>query len=304
MAENSGTGGTGEDAFLAIDWGTTNRRVYRIEGGKVVATERDDRGVKVLAPTDYAAIIAADRRRFGDLPVLIAGMAGSTIGWCDVSYAAAPAGLPDLVANIRRMEGRIAIVPGVSIRGEGASGARADVMRGEEVQLLGAAVSGMVLPDSLLCQPGTHCKWAVMRGGKIASFTTAITGELFALLRGGSVLSAFLGSEVTPDAAFVRGVHEGARRDVAASLFSVRAASVLGDLPEADAASFCSGILLGSDVSVRLEESPGETVSILSDPALGGLYRAAIEALGGSAVLIDSHEAFVAGITAIRKLWV
>ena len=26
--------------WLAVDWGTTNRRVFRIEAGRVVATER------------------------------------------------------------------------------------------------------------------------------------------------------------------------------------------------------------------------------------------------------------------------
>ena len=45
--------------LLAIDWGTTNRRVYRIEDGAVTATERDALGVSAV--TDFAGELAAIR---------------------------------------------------------------------------------------------------------------------------------------------------------------------------------------------------------------------------------------------------
>jgi 2-dehydro-3-deoxygalactonokinase len=41
---------------------------------------------------------------------------------------------------------------------------------------------------------------------------------------------------------------------------------------------------------------------LLADPTLGGLYAAAIEAAGSDAVLVDSHDAFVAGITRLWRL--
>ena len=63
-------------------------------------------------------------------------------------------------------------------------------MRGEEVQLLGAVAAGLAPADALLVQPGTHCKWVEMAGGKVADFTTAMTGELFGLLRKHGLLAA------------------------------------------------------------------------------------------------------------------
>ena len=284
-------------AFLAIDWGTTNRRVYRIEKGAVTATTRDDRGVKAMAGAGYEAAIADDRAALGDLPVLIAGMAGSSIGWREAAYAPAPATIAALAAGLLPVEDRIAIVPGVAQREP-----HADVMRGEEVQLLGAAAAGMAPPDALLCQPGTHCKWVQMAGGAIAGFTTAMNGELFALLRQHSVLASSLAGPVSDGAAFRAGVAEGARRDLAASLFGVRARGLLGQLAAEDAASFASGVLIGADTAARLAGAPGAQVHILADPALGGLHAASVETLGGSAILLDSHAAFVAGITAIREL--
>ncbi|WP_139810203.1 2-dehydro-3-deoxygalactonokinase, partial [Sphingomonas azotifigens] len=66
-------------SFLAVDWGTTNRRVFVIADGAVRHTERDDKGV--TAVTDFAAEAAGIRARHGDLPLLMAGMVGANIGW-------------------------------------------------------------------------------------------------------------------------------------------------------------------------------------------------------------------------------
>jgi len=280
--------------FLAIDWGTTNRRAFLIEGGQVVRTERDDRGVTSV--TDFVAEAAGIRERFGDLPMLMAGMVGSNIGWRAAAYVPAPAGIEELAANLLRIDDRTAIVPGVSVTGP------ADVMRGEEVQLLGAVAAGLVPHDALLAQPGTHCKWAEMEGGRIAGFTTAMTGELFAMLRKYGLLSSQLTEEVTLGQAFLDGVEEGRKRDLAASLFGIRAAKLLGERPDSDAASFASGLLIGSDVAARLERVGHDEVHILADPVLGGLYSAAIEVHGRRAVRVDSHAAFVAGIIAIGSI--
>lgn len=276
--------------FLAIDWGTTNRRIYRIEGDAVAATERDAMGVTSV--TDFAAELASIRAHFGDLPVLMAGMVGSTIGWREASYVPAPAGFADLGRHLLRIDDRTAIVPGVSLR----DGGRGDVMRGEEVQLLGAVAAGLVPADAMLVQPGTHCKWATMTDGRIEHFTTAMTGELFGLMRTHGILSAQLGGDVVQGDAFLDGVREGQRRDLTASLFGIRAAKLLGLRDDADAASFASGLIVGADVAARVGGDAFDTAYILADPALGGLYAAAVVANGRAAKVVDSHAAFAAGI--------
>lgn len=282
--------------FLAVDWGTTNRRVFLIEEGAVRETARDDRGA--AAVTDFPAEIDAIRARFGDLPMLLAGMVGSTIGWHPVPYVPAPAGLETLAAALDPVAPGVRIVPGLCYR----DGARADVMRGEEVQLLGAAAAHFVPPDATLCQPGTHCKWATLERGRITRFTTAMTGELFALLGAHGLLATQLGGAVTDGPVFRAAVAEGARRDLAVSLFGIRASGLLGARDDADAATHASGLLIGADVAARLAEAAHRTVHVLGDPHLGGLYAAAIGTLGGVAVSVDSHAAFVAGITRIEEL--
>jgi 2-dehydro-3-deoxygalactonokinase len=284
--------------FLAADWGTTNRRVYAIGAdGAVLATERDDRGIVAVGRGGFAAEAAAIRARFGDLPMLCAGMVGSVNGWTEAAYRPCPTGLDDLAGALTWVEpGRTAIVPGVSFVDD----TRADVMRGEEVQLFGAVAAGMAPPDALLCQPGTHCKWARMVDGRIASFRTTMTGELFAHLKAHSLLADFMTGTVTDGPAFRDGLTASADHALLGDLFGARASILTGRRDRSDVAAYVSGLLIGSDV--REQAIGGATIYLLADPMLGALYSAAIEVAGGSAVLLDSHDAFIAGITRLWRL--
>ena len=281
------------NAFLAIDWGTTNRRIYRIEDGMVALTARDDRGVRMMAQSDYETAIGALRAKYGDLPMLLAGMVGSSIGWYEAPYVKTPAGLPALAANLLAVDPRTAIVPGLSH----SDGSRADIMRGEEVQLLGAGAASIVPETALLCQPGTHCKWARLEHGQIVDFQTTMTGELFALLRTHSILAPQLTAPVGDGSAFHQGVVRGARGDLLAALFEIRAAGLQGSRPDDANSSYASGLLIGADIAMRMLDDPD--VYILAEPPLGGLYETAIRTLGGRAFLVDSQAAFVAGIVGI-----
>jgi 2-dehydro-3-deoxygalactonokinase len=284
---------------LAVDWGTTNRRVYALDAaGAVLATERDDRGILAVGRDGFAAEAAAIRDRFGDLPMLCAGMVGSVSGWVEAAYRPCPAGLGDLAEALTWVEpGRTAIVPGVCF----ADDTRADVMRGEEVQLLGAVAAGLAPEDALFCQPGTHCKWAWMTEGRIASFRTTMTGEMFAHLKAHSLLADFMTGTVADGPAFRDGAAAAASGTLLGDLFGARASVLTGRRDRADVAAYVSGLLIGSDVREQ-RIGGGETVYLLADPALGALYSAAIKEAGGRAVQVDSHDAFVAGITRLWRL--
>lgn len=283
-------------SFIAVDWGTTNRRAWRIEDGRPVDVMRDAAGILSVALGDHPDAAAAIRARLGDGPMLMAGMIGSNRGWVDAGYVPCPATLEALAAKLVPVGEDAWIVPGVSI----VERSRGDVMRGEEVQLLGAVAAGLAPPDALMCQPGTHAKWARIDGGALVRFTTAMTGELFALLRDHSLIGAAMRGAVTDGPAFRDGVARNGEGDLTAALFGVRASSVLGLREDGDAAAYVSGLLIGADC--RAQVGAGQTVHLLADPALGALYATAIEALGAAAVLVDSHAAFLAGITRIREL--
>lgn len=281
--------------FLAVDWGTTNRRVYLVEAGEVRRTERDAMGILAVGPEGFADAVMALRASWGDAPMLLAGMVGSDRGWMDAGYVGCPATLADLAARLVSPAPNAWIVPGVSVAAE-----RSDVMRGEEVQLLGAVAAGLAPADAVLCQPGTHCKWAWMQDGKLRDFRTAMTGELFALLQQHALIGRAMTAPVAAGAAFLEGVADSADGRLLQKLFAVRAASVLRRRPDAEAASYVSGLLIGSDC--RGAVAAGETVHVLADEQLGGLYAAALENIGAAARRVDSHAAFVAGMSRIWEL--
>ena len=282
--------------YIAIDWGTTNRRAYLMRGdGSILDTVRDDRGAIRLSPEDYPGEIAAIRSRYGSLPVIAAGMIGSSRGWQEVAYCDAPAAIADLAGGIARCGDDVALVPGVAVRDQGCP----DVMRGEEVQVLGALRFAGVSGPALFCQPGTHNKWITTQGDRIVAIRTAMTGELFELLRSRSILSEMLGGTVEDGASFRAGLDRGGRApDLLTALFEARAAVLLGDRVAEETASYVSGLLIGADVASQVSEAGGE-VLLLASGDLAELYTTAITRFGRVARLLDSTRAFSAGIHAV-----
>lgn len=289
-----------QDGFIAADWGTTNRRAYLIgPGGAQTDEMEDDQGILSVAPGQFHSAVSELRARLGDLPLLMGGMIGSNRGWIEAPYVACPAGIDDLAANLRWIEGgRGAIVPGVKSQ----AGDAADVMRGEEVQILGAVASGMIERDAVVCHPGTHNKWIVVEDGRIVRFRTIMTGELFSLLRDHSILADLLAGEVDGGEDFDSGARRGLESDeLVAELFSIRARVLLGAAERSGCAAYASGLLIGSDARVGLRMADAEEIVVMGRPELTGLYARAIALAGRSPREVDGEAAFVAGTRAIAE---
>jgi 2-dehydro-3-deoxygalactonokinase len=287
------------DGFIAVDWGTTNRRAYAIDSsGTCVDEFEDGKGALSVPKGEFPAAVAEIRERLGDRPLLLAGMAGSNRGWFDAPYLPCPVGIDDLVKNLVWADERSAIVPGVSYIGQG----RADVMRGEEVQLLGGVAAGLVNPEGFVCHPGTHNKWALLRHGTIHIFGTVMTGELFNLLKEHSILADLLQAPVEPNDAFKRGVQRAMEREMLpADLFAVRAAVLLDQAKREDASSYASGLLIGADVRIGLTWPASTRIGVIGRPELTRLYAAAIREAGREAIEVDGERCFLAGIQEIAK---
>lgn len=275
-------------SLIAIDWGTTNRRAFAL-GSDGAVLDRIADGLGILSVSDFPAALSDLRKRLGDAPMLLAGMVGSNRGWIEAPYLRCPTDIDALAAGLTRV-GSAAIVPGVHDT--------ADVMRGEEVQLLGAVAAGLVAPDAMACLPGTHAKWVQVENGAIAGFRTVMTGEVFALLKNHSILSAQLQAPVRIGPAFVEGVQRALDEgELLADLFSLRARALLDGIE--DPASHASGLLIGSDVAIGLSMMDEGPVALIGDPALTALYAAALDEAGCASIEIDGETAFLAGIRAI-----
>jgi 2-dehydro-3-deoxygalactonokinase len=289
--------------FIAVDWGTSRVRALLVDGSAVIRRSESDEGVSRLKPGQHPGVFV---RHCGpwladepDLPVVLVGMAGSREGWALAPYADCPAGPDEIAAALTRIEiggGRTAaIVPGLRL----SEGERADVMRGEETHLLG---SGVV--DGLVCLPGTHCKWALMRDGKVASFATFFTGEMYALLREHSMVGR-PAAEPADASGFAAGMAASSLRGGGAggllnAIFAARAATLTGRLTPERLGPYLSGLLTGEEIdgAFRLFGRP-QQVTIVADPPRADLYVEALEAEGIAVARRGREETLLRGLAAI-----
>lgn len=77
---------TADIDWIAADWGTTNLRLWAMSGRKVVERRTSDRGMGVLGPDDFAAVLAQATQGWPAVPVIASGMVGSRQGWVEAPY--------------------------------------------------------------------------------------------------------------------------------------------------------------------------------------------------------------------------
>ncbi|MEI6486816.1 MAG: 2-dehydro-3-deoxygalactonokinase [Sphingomonadales bacterium] len=296
--------------FLALDWGTTNLRAWiATPDGRPLERRDFALGVAGLAPGEAAQrFISEVRPAMGaeDLPALLCGMIGSTLGWTAVPYADCPSSFEALQRSLHKVEAPGApvwIVPGLrTIRADGCG---PDVMRGEETQLFGWAMADPARQtgEHLLCHPGTHAKWARLVDNRLDGFVTAMTGELFALLRQHSALR--VSDAVENETAFDQGLAAaGDGSALASRLFTARSRVVGGAMPSAWAESYLSGLLIGAEVAATPALLGVETqgpVAIIGEPALCALYARALSQRGIASSLFDGEAAVLAGLAALYR---
>jgi 2-dehydro-3-deoxygalactonokinase len=281
--------------MIGIDWGSSGFRAYRLaDDGAIRERRTASSGIASLTRTDYAAVLRQQigdwLRDMPDAPVLLSGMVGSRQGWREAPYAACPAGPADLVAGLCPVDigdrtGHI--VPGLTCRRiDGIP----DVMRGEETQVFGLDLAG----DATLCMPGTHSKHVQFCDGRIAGFATAMTGEVFALLKSHGLIAAMLDPAAGEDldtAAFESGLAASGRPGgLLQHLFSVRTRRLFNELSGAAAAHYLSGILIGHEL--RATAWTGRIV-IVGTGGLAMRYRKAFAFLGMDADVAPEDAAAV-----------
>ena len=284
--------------LIAVDWGTSSLRGARLdESGRVLEEKGAPLGILNVPNGDFAGVFEA---QFADwmkpgTRCLISGMAGSRQGWAEAPYVTCPAGPDELARHLHWIErDRIALVPGLS----DTQGDVPDVMRGEEVQIFGAMrLAG--LADGLFVLPGTHSKWATVRGGKVMGFRTFMTGEVYGLFAQHSILARTLDANAPLDeAAFRRGVARAGDGDgLLHNAFGVRALGLFGRLSPAESASYLSGLLIGEELGQQPLPSDGEVI-VIGASALVARYALALGEKGAK-VRSFGAEATWAGLRAI-----
>lgn len=297
------------DLFCAaVDWGTTNMRVWLLDrSGDVRESRSSDEGMRAAMPDRFEAIMEKHLGQMGapvDLPVIICGMAGARGGWVEAEYMKTPADLAaahESAVKVAHATRDIRILPGACQMDDG----REDVMRGEETQLAGAAAGSRT--SGIFCMPGTHSKWAQVDEGRLVRFTTFMTGEMHGLVSKHSILRDTLG-EAKADAenpAFASALDEMLEgRGFTEALFSIRASALLKGVEAGDLASRLSGLVIGSEIAAARRAFEPEEVGLVAAGPLSDLYRAALARADIHAQALDGEALARRGLfAAAQSFW-
>ncbi|MBO6727790.1 MAG: 2-dehydro-3-deoxygalactonokinase [Rhizobiaceae bacterium] len=269
---------------------------------QVIEAAISEKGMAQLTPDEFEDALLdlvspwlSDER---DLLVVASGMVGAKQGWREAPYISVPCVPAQDVtfAPTKHARLRVAILPGVS------QSEPADVMRGEETQVLGFLDQFPVF-SGVICLPGTHSKWVRIAGGKIVEFQAFVTGELYAAICAHTVLRHSLTGSGWRQSAFQDAVDDtlSAPEATAAALFRIRAEDLLrGTTPDIGQARL-SGTLIGFELNAARRFWERERVVLLGSPDLCARYASALDRMGTRASTADIDACTLAGLKAAHK---
>lgn len=293
-------------AFIAVDWGTTNFRAYLLDAdGNILDRRNSSHGVRHLNKQAFPEFLHDQTVEWRNtpLPILICGMAGSTLGWHEVPYIECPLDFITLAQHCYAVDKHLNawIVPGLRCISDAG---QPDMMRGEETQLLGWYNTHPDTHEQLLILPGTHSKWAMLKAGQLSNFATAMTGELYALLKEHSILTCN-GNGPLDTEAYREGLKWSKRSSLLHLLFSVRSRSLIGELKDEQKTAYLAGLLVGSEIQQMLNVFGTTTITtpitIIGSPALIESYGIALHYFGYKSQSMSGEHASTRGLLHIYQ---
>jgi 2-dehydro-3-deoxygalactonokinase len=305
-------------SLIGLDWGTSSLRAYLMRDGRVLDSRQSRDGVQALAAGRaqdfehaFAAVAGEWLTRWPALPVVACGMVGSAQGWREAPYVRCPVDTRALcehgVTVASGPGSDVLIAPGVLFEPERGP---PDVMRGEETQVVGALQHDRSWSArACFVLPGTHSKWVRVEDGRICSLSTAMTGELFAVLREHSILGRLMAASdgadaQRPAAAFARGLDDSRAESgggLLHRLFAVRTLGLTGKLSRDSLADYLSGLLIGEELGAALaSHGKSDPLVLVGEPALCARYASALRHFGASVdALLDNTAP--AGLWALAR---
>lgn len=295
--------------WVAVDWGTTKCRLWLMSAdNQVLAHDANAHGMNILKhANDYEPLLLTWISEWlandSVLPIYICGMAGSREGWQEAAYLTTPIKLAEQLnpCHVKTNDRRIAvyIVPGIK------QNSPANVMRGEETQINGF-LSEHNHYNGLIILPGTHTKWVEVVDGKVAQFSTAMTGELFDLLQTQSILRFSTEQADWHETSFIETFKNAIASPLNFSerLFAIRARHLLENSDKAKAYASLSAELIAlecSGMQHRFAHSMKQHCVIIGNDQLSQIYQLAMQLQNYQAEIYVGDTAVINGLFAIYQ---
>ena len=302
--------------LIALDWGSTRFRGWLLDAnGQALGSFDKELGILKIKDSSFSyifeKIVKTWFKDHGRLPVIASGMIGSLQGWMEAPYVETPAGIEEFAKHLVYVPSNsndeyenqsIAIVPGMNHWDEGVP----DVMRGEETQVAG--IIWKQKQSGCYVLPGTHSKWVFTKSGRVESFMTFMSGEIFSVMVEHSILGRLMEGEKRDEEAFTNGCNQAlnSSHGLLSQLFSARTMGLFQQVEAKGIHSFLSGLIIGSEIKEGISRSFqnsnfSETkVKLIGEISLCALYKKAFEIAGVQAKLIKNNPV-INGLFQIAK---
>lgn len=279
--------------ILSCDWGTSRfrLRLVNVNDYAIIDEMVNDKGIAAVY-SEWLTTNQSETERTGfyrdllqsyinqyfnyveaSVPVIISGMASSTIGMKELDYKELPFDISNQQLNTfiikadDKCEHDILLISGLKTAD--------DVMRGEETKLLGCTLN---YDDVLVIFPGTHSKHVFVKNNVAVDFKTYMTGEFFNLLSAKSILSksVITNNEVHTDV-FIKGVKDGTANNLLNSAFHVRTNQLFKKFTAEENYHYLSGLIIGCEL--KDVSSVSKNIYVVSSNNLSENYLTALKVL-------------------------
>ena len=305
--------------ILSCDWGTTSfrLRLINVADGKVMAENVAGKGISIvynewlqsgLAEKErinfYKNILQSHIERLipksfvEEVPIIISGMASSTIGITELPYGDIPFAISKNTLPVKRImpdkkcKHEILLVSGLKTNN--------DVMRGEETMLLG---SNFTDEEALFIFPGTHSKHVIVKDKVFVDFKTYMTGEVFNLLANKSILSNSVEKNTADqnNSIFETAVKQASSGNLLNMGFHVRTNQLFKKYTAAENYYYLSGLVIGTELKDIV--TGNYNIQLVCSRELAEPYLLALKILipNSTVKYSDADEALITGHCKLAK---
>jgi 2-dehydro-3-deoxygalactonokinase len=297
-----------KDFFLSVDWGTSTFRLRLVEKSSMEVIK------ELVSPVGIKALYHKWQQQGGDrewiflhflkqqieqlgvnisedTEIVISGMASSNIGIRELPYALLPFHIDGKGLHVELIKHSLFpngfyLISGVC--------SDADIIRGEETQLLGLAVEEDLYRKSIFILPGTHSKHIICENGEITGFNTFMTGELFQVI---CTHTIFKSSVEKPSSGFNdwKAFDEGILKSqegfsLLNDLFNIRTRDILDNKSPKENYYYLSGLLIGEELST-LKSITFDRIQLCAGNHLYEPYKRAMQILKlyDKAIVVDKE---------------
>lgn len=299
--------------ILTMDGGTTNTRIHLVEGETVrdriklpigagsAAQTGSNQQLKEAIAQGIDTLLQRNGLSWQEIERVVgSGMLTSELGLCDIPHKSMPAGEDDLARGMVTVvlpdvcKRPIRLIPGLK-NPPSDDLFQADIMRGEETELVGLMALTKIRPPFTAVLPGTHTKLIrVDETGQMQFCRTTLGGELLAAIPQNTVLKSSVTVPLLQEGADLSYLQKGmaCSRSLGMSSAAFKARVLVNSygVSAADAGAFLAGVILEPDLAAIRQVAGTDPILLGGSRPLKDAFAQLIRAQMENELIVADEE--------------